>query len=259
MNVYIIHKTNIFGEVYMNIIENNCIKKYTAIIFDVGDTLLEHYPNQAQIYIDRIKSLDLYLGNISINDISQILEKTSHEQIIKEQNGSPRMSDKGFENMLDKAVLDFVNKGQDNSALLEKLIQIPLPEQELRIIPGVIDTLTALQEKGFRLAIVSNHRNWLPDYLEKIGLSKYFETIVVSDIVGYEKPDIRIMQIVLERLSLSASDCLYVGDHPFDVLCSKGAGIDCVWLATPEKKLPKNVHFKEDFRISKINDIIKLV
>jgi HAD superfamily hydrolase (TIGR01509 family) len=243
----------------MNKTQNKCIKNYTAIIFDVGDTLLEHYPSQAQLYINRIKSLDLNIENIAINDISEILEKTSHAQIIKEQNGSPRMSDKDFEIMLNKAVLDFFNKEQDNSEFLERLMQIPLPEQELRIIPGVIETLTALQEKRFRLAIVSNHRNWLPEYLEKIGLSKYFETIVVSDIVGCEKPDIRIMQIVLERLSLDASDCIYVGDHPFDVLCSKKAGIDCVWLSSSESKLPDNIQFKEDFRISKITDIIELI
>jgi phosphoglycolate phosphatase-like HAD superfamily hydrolase len=26
---------------------------------------------------------------------------------------------------------------------------------------------------------------------------------------------------------LKAEACLYVGDHPFDVLCSKHAGMDC--------------------------------
>jgi len=239
--------------------ENKNIGKYKAIIFDVGDTLLENYPSQAQMYLDRLKLLNLNVENMSIESISEILEKTSHEQILKEQNGSPRMDDKEFEILLDKAIIGNVIKKQNSSTLLEKLIKIPFPQQELRIIDGVFETLSILLEKGFRLAIVSNHKSWLPGYLEKMGLSQFFETIVVSEIVGCEKPDIRIMQIVLKRLILNASDCLYVGDHPFDVLCSKRAGIDCIWISTPEKTLPDNINYKEDFRISKIKDILKLI
>ena len=37
---------------------------YKAIIFDVGDTLLEHYPSENQIYIDRVKHLRFKIGLI---------------------------------------------------------------------------------------------------------------------------------------------------------------------------------------------------
>jgi len=232
--------------------------KYKAIIFDVGDTLLEHYPNQAQIYIERMQAIDLTINTSIANDITVSIEKAAHEQIIKEQNGSPRMSDRDFELMLDRAALKCIIKEQDLSKYIEKLNFIPVPEQKLRIIPGTLETLALLKQHGFRLAIVSNHRTWLPDHLTKIGLAKFFETIVVSDIVGFEKPDIRIMQIVLERLSLNGSECLYVGDHPFDVLCSKKAGIDCAWLTAQNNILPDSVPYKEDFRLNKLTDLLTI-
>jgi len=90
-------------------------------------------------------------------------------------------------------------------------------------------------------------------------LLNYFETIVISEMVGVEKPDIRIMQIVLERFSLDASACLYIGDHPFDILCSKKAGIDCVWITAPDSVLPDSIPFKEDFRIQKLEDLLNIL
>ena len=233
--------------------------KYKAIIFDVGDTLLEHYPSQKQIYADRLRYLGFDIDEKSEEKIITAITKAANEQIMKEQNGAPRMPDEDFEIMLDKAALRCVNVEKEDSEYLEKLKHFPMPKQELRIIPGTIEVLQTLKEMNFRLGIVSNHRTWLPDYLKEIGLSQYFETIIVSDIAGIEKPDIRIMQIALNNLSLNASSCLYVGDHPFDVLCAKGAGIDCVWLTAPDSILPESVPYKEDYRIQKLHDLLNFV
>lgn len=200
--------------------------RYKAIIFDVGDTLLEQYPGQTQIYIDRMRALGYNVDTQAADKIRAALTKAAQEQIAREQNGAPRMSDGDYEIMLDKAALSCIGAEYNESECLETLGRIPLPKQELRIIPGTAETLQALKEKRFRMGIVSNHRTWLPDCLRELNLSGFFETIVVSEIAGIEKPDPRIMRIALEALSLEPSSCLYVGDHPFDVLCEKsGAGL----------------------------------
>ena len=229
---------------------------YKAIIFDIGDTLLERYPNQAQIYLDRLKVLDLDTNDITVEIISKALEKAANGQIAKEQNGAPRMSDEDFSIMLDMAAINCVVSISDVSSYLQKLKAIPFPEQVLRVIPGAVETLDALKKRRFRLAVVSNYDAGLPRFLEQIGLADFFETIVVSGVVGVEKPDIRIMQIALDRLSLRASECLYVGDHPFDVLCAKKAGMDCAWLTAPDDVLPDSVPYKEDYRIGKLEELL---
>ena len=230
--------------------------KYKAIFFDVGDTLLENFPSESQIYIDRIKGLGFEINEQVATVITKVIATASQEQIIKEQNGAVRMPDEDFIAMIDKAVLSCVDAKAKNFDLLEKLRGVPLPQQELRVIPGTIEVLKSIKDAGFRLGIVSNHRVWLPDYLSKIGLSIFFETIVVSDIVGVEKPNIQIMAIALNNLALNASDCLYVGDHPFDVLCAKDAGMDCAWLATPDSRLPDSVPYKENYRIKKLQELL---
>jgi putative hydrolase of the HAD superfamily len=168
------------------------------------------------------------------------------------------MTDEDFESMLDEAALTCVDTNYTDTTF-ERLRLIPMPQQELRIIPGVMDVLQALSAKGVRLGIVSNHRVWLMDYLCEIGLSGFFETIVVSDVVGVEKPDVRIMEIALVRLNVKAKSCLYVGDHPFDVLCAKNAGMACVWISPPESVLPDSIPFQEDYRIQNLHELLTLI
>jgi HAD superfamily hydrolase (TIGR01549 family) len=126
------------------------------------------------------------------------------------------------------------------------------------IIPGVMDVLNVLKSK-YRLAIVSNHYTWMMDYLRKQGLAPYFESIVISDIVGVAKPNIRIMQIALEELGLKPERCLYVGDQSTDVLCSKKTGMDCAWINPDDAELPDLIQYKEDYRIKKLSDLLSIL
>ena len=232
--------------------------RYKAILFDVGDTLLEQHPNQKQMYLGRMRALGFDVDPLTADAIERAVEKAAHEQIAKEQNGAPRMPDSDFQAMLDRAALGCALKGRDEEKYLDRLSSIPLPEHELRMIPGTLETLAALKERGLRLAVVSNHRAWLPGYLAEIGLADFFEAIVVSDVVGIEKPDVRIMQVALDALCLAAPDCLYVGDHPFDVLCAKNAGMDCAWLAAAQAVLPESVPYREDYRINALPELLTL-
>ena len=62
--------------------------------------------------------------------------------------------------------------------------------------------------------------------LEELGLSGYFEQVVVSCEEGSEKPDPRIFQAALRRAGVAAGDCLYVGDNYYaDAVGARGVGM----------------------------------
>lgn len=233
--------------------------KYEAIIFDVSDTLIEYCPNYAQIYGDRLRGLGFEVTKEKAKEISKAVNWAIGEQTRKEQCGDPHLPQEKYKTLLDEAALNCViNKNTCTKKYLIDLDKIDIPVQKMMIIPGVIDTLNVLKN-SYRLAIVSNHYTWLMDYLIKSGLAPYFESIVISDIVGVAKPNIRIMEIVLEELDLKAENCLYVGDHPFDVLCSKQAGMDCAWITSDESELPRSITYKEDYRIGKLPDLLSIL
>jgi HAD superfamily hydrolase (TIGR01549 family) len=233
--------------------------KYEAIIFDVSDTLIEYRPNYSQIYGDRLRGLGFKVSEEKSREVSRAANWAIGEQNRKEQCGEPHISEDAYKTLLDEAALKCVtNKNICYQKYLEDLSIIDIPVQKMMIIPGVIDTLNVLKNR-YRLAIVSNHYSWLMDYLLESGLAQYFKSIIISDIVGIAKPNIRIMEIALEELELNAEACLYVGDQPFDVLCSKQEGMDCAWIVTDESELPSSIRYKEDYRIEKVSDLLSVL
>lgn len=96
-----------------------------------------------------------------------------------------------------------------------------------RIIrPGTFEALDRLKSAGLKLAIVSNADGRVEADARRFGLASFFDVIIDSQVVGFEKPDPRIFQLALERLGTSAEDAMYVGDiYSIDMLGARAAGI----------------------------------
>src|SRR5262245_57242587 len=71
------------------------------------------------------------------------------------------------------------------------------------VMDGVVPALERLKQT-FRLGIVSNANGTVRTAFERVGLARFFETIVDSGEEGVEKPDPRIFRIALERMGESA-------------------------------------------------------
>lgn len=233
--------------------------KYKAVVFDVSDTLVEYTPNYAKIYGDRLRYLGFDISEEKAKEISKIINRTIGEQNLRERNGEPHLDEAELNELLDKAALLCVtDESNCSEQYLSRLSKLQLPKQEMKVISDVFNVLDLLKDK-YRLAIVSNHYSWLMERLESLNLATYFEPIVISESVGVSKPDIRIMQILLNELELEAESCLYVGDQPMDVLCSKESGMDCAWIADKNDILPKTIPYKEDYRINRLSDLLQIL
>lgn len=80
--------------------------------------------------------------------------------------------------------------------------------------PDVVEALQYLRDNGIRLALLSNERlARVEAYMEKTDLSHCFDTIIVSEAVGMEKPDPRIFQEVLYRLDATGEETVMFGDN----------------------------------------------
>lgn len=108
--------------------------------------------------------------------------------------------------------------------------------ENMELFPWSIDVLTYLKQKGFRMALVTN--GWTRFQrmkLEKINISDFFEEILISQEVGIDKPNPAIFRMAADRLGLSVSDCLFVGDDPkIDISGARAAGMDCLWITKGE-------------------------
>jgi putative hydrolase of the HAD superfamily len=91
--------------------------------------------------------------------------------------------------------------------------------------------LERLLERGLRLAVVINWSDRLPALLDGLGLTRCFETVVVSAMVGHTKPEPEIFRAALRRLSVAPSQALHVGDDPLnDLVGARRAGLSALLI-----------------------------
>jgi putative hydrolase of the HAD superfamily len=97
----------------------------------------------------------------------------------------------------------------------------------MRPYPEVVYVLSALQEGGYRLGIVSNWSWNLRKRVAQVALDPFFEVVWASAYAGCNKPHPRIFHQALAQMDVPPERALYVGDsYRHDVIGARNAGVD---------------------------------
>lgn len=98
------------------------------------------------------------------------------------------------------------------------------------VFPDVLGTLNKLHE--FSMGIISN--GTYSDQIFKLrnnNLSDYFDPVIISEKVGYSKPEKEIFNIAAKQAEVSLSDCIYIGNsYELDYKGSLRAGMKALWI-----------------------------
>jgi putative hydrolase of the HAD superfamily len=85
----------------------------------------------------------------------------------------------------------------------------------------------------YKTALLSNDLSEWSRYLrEKYRLNDYFDAVTVSGDVKIPKPDERIFTLTVDKLGVSASDCIYVDDRRYNLAAAKALGMDAILFNT---------------------------
>jgi putative hydrolase of the HAD superfamily len=101
-----------------------------------------------------------------------------------------------------------------------------------RLIPKTIEMLGRLQG-SYRLGLLSNftHGPAVAGLLDRMGLTPFFETVLVSGNIGYRKPHPLVFEMLVRNLGVEKHQVLYVGDSlDPDVLGATQSGLRPVWM-----------------------------
>lgn len=77
---------------------------------------------------------------------------------------------------------------------------------------------------------------------ERVKGEHYFKKIYASKDIGYEKPDIRFFQYILDDLNIKAHQAIMIGnDYIKDIVGGKSAGMSTIFLSNEKEteKFPK--------------------
>lgn len=231
------------------------------VIFDVGQTLLFLTPSSEEVLLARCQQLAI---DIELDDLKRGCkagELWVAQTIMQEQEGVPRMSDEEFDMKWEYVVLETALK--DRNVNLDNLVtglqDVQVPAQNWSAPPETYTVLDKLQAKGLPLGIVSNFPKTLPDLCRKERIADYFDFIIASEEVGVSKPDPKILQMALARAQVKPNEAVYVGDHPFDVLCAKKVPMPIIWYNQDDDPLPDEFTSYPDFQIRTLLELIGLL
>jgi phosphoglycolate phosphatase len=92
----------------------------------------------------------------------------------------------------------------------------------------IIELITILQKKNYRLAVISNKLQAPLDMLVHKFFGDSFEFVIGQRDDLKQKPDPDSVYLVLKLMNVEKSEALYVGDSDVDFMTAKNADVDCV-------------------------------
>lgn len=199
------------------------------LLIDLDDTLWDFRRNSKiamhEIYNDY--ELNQYYDSFeSFYDIYMVKNHQLWEQYAKGEITKDYLS-------LERFLYPLRVVGNEDVELAKKLGKDFLyrTTMQTNLVDGAIEVLEYLKAQGHTLSIISNGFVEVQyTKLRRSGLIPYFANVFLSEEIGYQKPDIRFFQAVLDRLNASPSECLVIGDNfQTDIQGAQNANIRAVF------------------------------
>ncbi|MGM2769968.1 HAD family hydrolase [Bacillus sp. PGP15] len=197
---------------------------YKAMLFDLDDTLL-----------DRDKAVDnffLLVLEKCYEDVSDTVKNTMLQKFKEYDKREYGISDKTI--VLDSLFDEFAPKYRLPHNYIQDFWNENFPKC-FSIDQNTIHFLNQIK-KQFKVGVITNGSTQRQKAkIFNTNLNKYFETIIISEEVGFSKPDKRIFELALNKLNVQPENTLFVGDDlEKDIAGPQNVNIKGVWF-NPQK------------------------
>jgi YjjG family noncanonical pyrimidine nucleotidase len=237
--------------------------RYSAILFDLDDTLLDFCAGETKALRKALAIVDINISDDQWITIWQTYQPISNNYWQQKQSNSlsrQQVITASLQDTFTALDYDFA----DSSRLAQIYWDVFCHTACLN--PEVLPTIEALSN-FYQLGIVSNGYTNSQEYrLQASGLSNYFQSVVISESVGYRKPASEIFNLALMELAVTSSKTLFVGDSiTDDYQGAINAGIDfCYYqrrsqnVEVVQSPLPK-LDSQPQYTIENISQLINLL
>lgn len=202
--------------------------KINTYIFDLDGVIVD----TAKYHFLAWKKLADELGIEFTHEHNELLKGVSRIrslEIILEL-GNIQISDAEFDRCLNQ-------KNKDYLTYIDKM-------DESEILPGVLDALNFIKEKGGKIVLGSASKNAKP-ILEKVGLVDYFDAIVDGNDVSKAKPDPEVFLLGAEKVNSKPEECVVFEDAVAGIQAAKNAGMISIGIGNKEVLNEADFVFKD--------------
>lgn len=210
---------------------------YQNYIFDLYGTLVDIHTNEYKTYLWE-KMTELYGFQGAIYTRKEL--RTAYLALCAQETKSL-----SAENAVDYPEIQiekvfqqlYVHKGitPDNELIrfTAQMFRI-VATQYIRLYDGVEDVLQTLRKKDKKVYLLSNAQYEFTMYeLNYLGLTPYFDGIVISSCEGCKKPDKHLYEVLLSRYGLDRKKSIMIGNEKrSDIKGAADAGLDSLYIAS---------------------------
>lgn len=229
--------------------------RYETVFLDVGHTLIRPHPSY-----DGLSLRAYHRGGVAVDPVQlkEAIEAIWAEVFANDPTAIYEATEEANRQFLwdvESRIFDRLGLWEGREEIFEHLRVLFNDPASYRLFPDVHPTLTALKERSLQLAIVSNWNWHLPDLVRELGLTDYFDFIVVSARVGCAKPHPGIFQVALERAKARPEQVIHVGDsYHADLLGAQAVGITGVLLDREDK-----VSLDDHLKIRSLDELLTIL
>ena len=215
--------------------ESSLSRKFKAVLFDLDGTLRHHLPTGGEAFSQYLKGV-----NVHVSQEDEIrAERWAHFyfahslELQADQQTFQDDSKKFWVNFTKRRLIALgLSNAQANELAADVSAHMGTNYKPEVFIPEEAPMLlTALNNAGYILGVVSNRDEPFHEELKELRLDSYFRFALAGGEVQSFKPDVRIFQKGLELAGTSAPETMYIGDNYFaDIVGAHRAGLVPVLL-----------------------------
>lgn len=225
--------------------------QHQAVIFDLYETLVYHYPVAERVAA--LAEMAAMLG-LSVEEMTGGWKRTKLARMVGEL---PTIRDS-----LHAICETFgMSPGEEAYAAAAELHRACIGDT-FTPRPDALTTLAALRERGPKIGLVSNCNPDVPGHWSGTPLAPYFDEALFSCSVGLKKPDPAIYRLAATRLGVPPAACLFVDDRALNVHSAAGVGMTAAVLRVlgeaPDRPYIATAIWSGPF-ITSLGDVLKYV
>lgn len=230
------------------------MKKYKHIFFDLDRTLWDFEQNSTEAITELYEHFAESRRNIPLAEEFLEVYREKNQLLWAKYRKGEISKDELRRERFHQAFLNY-EIDEPDIALDFNDRYIDLCSQKTHLMPYAKEVLEYLNNK-YHLHIITNGFVEAQDLkMERSGIKDFFKAIIVSDGLGYVKPDERIFTYALEQAEAEVLESIMIGDdYESDILGAKKIGMDQVFLR------PKKVQGKTaTYEISELKELLDIL
>ncbi|MBC1249820.1 HAD family hydrolase [Listeria welshimeri] len=136
-------------------------------------------------------------------------------------------------------------------------------QRKIELSSGIKEILTWAKKNDITMGIITNGpKEHQQHKINDLQINDYIpaDHTFISGGVGIEKPDKKIFELVEKQIGINCPETYYIGDSfENDVIGSKSAGWNAIWLNRRQHIQPKNAAYQPDYCIKNEQELAALL